>query len=436
MLKRTIGVSNPERGNRPLNRLQKKLFKWIPAKLRWALLRKKLKLNRLNQEEMSFSLATTAEELTAAYALLHDCYVQEGYMKPHASGIRCTIFHALPHSTVLICKYKGQVVSTVTLFKDSPLGLPSDKEYRNENDSYRKQGYQLCEVSSLATHPKFRGGDVTFHMIKYLWNYSTDCLGVTLLCCVVNPKAEDFYKAFLNFKRNGPEISYDFVEGAKGIHLTRDLICHQSWMKNQYQNFPFPANLYNFFYRETSPFFYPKRSFGLLVDPVFTPDMLSEFFVKKTDVFKSAEPYELALVRSAYALYSEIDVEEWGCSSITNAVHEDREFRYPTSMKASLECENLHAMGTVTDLSPGGFFFRTSAVLDIGQVHTVTFNLENQRFHFPVELRWQSVGPLHSGYGVRFLAPPESLIQELKQVCERLSRKATEYRGEHYAVGK
>ena len=41
-------------------------------------------------------LAETKHEVAAALGLLHDTYVREGYMKPHPSGMRLTIYHALP----------------------------------------------------------------------------------------------------------------------------------------------------------------------------------------------------------------------------------------------------------------------------------------------------------------------------------------------------
>ena len=44
-------------------------------------------------------LAETREELEACFRLLHDAYVASGFMRPDPSGMRVTIYHALPTTT-------------------------------------------------------------------------------------------------------------------------------------------------------------------------------------------------------------------------------------------------------------------------------------------------------------------------------------------------
>ena len=286
----------------------KKLIKRLPESLRLKVLRRVFTLPRI-KNDIIFKLATTSEELAQAYTLLHDSYVQEGFMTPAQSGLRCTIFHALPGSAVLIAKKNETVIATVTLIKDSPMGLPSDKEYLAENENERNQGFQLCEVSALAISPKFRSGLVTFHLIKYLWHYATDVLGVNMLCCVINPKALDFYKAYLNFKRNGKEISYDFVLGAKGVHITRDLTHHKQWMEKVFNHLPMKSNLYSFFYHEKSAFIYPDKKSLHILGPTFTKETFKEFFIDRTDVLKTATQADISLIKSAYAIYFDLPVE-------------------------------------------------------------------------------------------------------------------------------
>ena len=60
-------------------------------------------------------IADTKEELEACFTLLHDAYVDSGFMKPDPSGMRVTIYHALPTTTTLCAKYDGQVVGTLSL---------------------------------------------------------------------------------------------------------------------------------------------------------------------------------------------------------------------------------------------------------------------------------------------------------------------------------
>lgn len=402
----------------------KKIQRFLPSQIRHQIIRKQASLIAISSDDIVFKLATTAQELEEAYALLHDCYVKEGYMKANPSGLRCTIFHALPQAAMLIGTCKGRVITTVTLIKDSPLGLPSDKEYAMENNSYRKRSYQLCEVSALATHPDFRGQNLTFHLIKYLWHYATDFLGATMLCCVVNPKALDFYKAFLNFTQNGKETTYDFVEGAEGVHITRDLLIHKAWMKEKYSHEKPQRNLYNFFYKEASPFEFPKRSRVFLFDPVLTPAMLKDFFSKKTDVFSIAKDSELELVKSAYALNFDMERSDWIDSGNFQAESklQSRVFRYPVLVTAVLSSEQqsfeqFSVIGKITDICTEGLFFQTEKDLEFTRRYQILFEVENQKLLLEVEPRWQSgsqnrQGP--KGYGLRLISPSREIVQLLK----------------------
>lgn len=57
--------------------------------------------------------------------MLHDAYVDSGFMKPDPSGMRVTIYHALsPTTTTLCAKYDGEVVGTISLIRESALGFP------------------------------------------------------------------------------------------------------------------------------------------------------------------------------------------------------------------------------------------------------------------------------------------------------------------------
>lgn len=400
----------------------KNLIKILPEFLRLKVLRRNLVIPRLQPNEIIFKLATSASELEAAYGLLYKSYVSEGYMQPVQSGLRCTIFHTMPLSAVLIAVKNNEVIATVTLIKDSPLGLPSDKEYFQENESYRDKGYRLCEVSALAIDPKYRSGLVTFQLIKYLWHYSTDILEVNLLCCIINPKALDFYKAFLGFRQNGAEISYDFVEGAKGVHITRDLTIHKAWLKKVFNQKPLRSNLYKFFYEEKSSFIFPEKSSIHLVDPIFNKEIFIKLFSEKTDVLQMAKSSELALVKSAYSLYFDFSIT----SNLKNNNDPDdeyshRPFRYPSAIPALLYNQHFSVMGQITDLGTHGIFFHTTAIFNINQKYEIIFKAEDEILVLEVEPRWKapSSNKRHvAGYGLRFIKTPERLHSILRRLHE------------------
>lgn len=390
----------------------KAVIKKSPKFLRHPVMRKYVSISSLNSEDYVFQLATSKEDLEAAYTLLHKAYVDAGYAQKNESGIRCTVYHAMPHAQVLVVKYKSRVVATVTLIKDGPMGLPSDKEYIEQNAKYRERGLNICEVSALAIDPVFRSGYLTLHLIKYLWHYTENILDCNLMCCVINPKALDFYRAYLNFEKEGPEISYNFVDGAAGVYITRNLTVHRQWMKQVYDVNTLGGNFYHFFYRADSSFVYPKISGLCLTPPVLTPEMLEYFFMKKTDTLKVATQKEKSIIRSAYALYFDLPF-------LNDDLHEYyiRPFRYPSSTLALLTGEGVSIVGKITNLGATGLFFNTSAVLNFYQSYQITFLANDRVLCLDVDPRWQTPTLLEGyqqGYGLQFARTPFQLIAILK----------------------
>ncbi len=94
--------------------------------------------------------AETREELEAAYRLVHQSYMEAGYMAPHPSGLRVRAFEVLPQTATFIAVENGDVIGTISLIVDSPLGLPMEESYRAEVSALRRQGRKIAEVSSLA----------------------------------------------------------------------------------------------------------------------------------------------------------------------------------------------------------------------------------------------------------------------------------------------
>ena len=101
------------------------------------------------------------------------------------------------------------------------MGLPSDKEFKFENDELRKKGSKLLEVSSLAIDKKIRKKNhfVSLYLMKYLYNYATTNMGCDTITCVVHPRASDFYTALWGFHLNKKVVKYKFVNDALGVQM-------------------------------------------------------------------------------------------------------------------------------------------------------------------------------------------------------------------------
>ena len=100
----------------------RKTFSFLPRDLRFAFFRSFVDCDPAPDPRLVLHIAQTREDLEACFRLLHDAYVASGFMKPAPSGLRATIYHALPTTTTLCAKFEGRVVGTVSLIRESVFG--------------------------------------------------------------------------------------------------------------------------------------------------------------------------------------------------------------------------------------------------------------------------------------------------------------------------
>ena len=285
--------------------LMKKIA-FLPEFLRIKLIRQNIKIPS-PPENFQVNVATTQEELEKAYLLLHDCYVGMKLMAPDPSGLRCNFFSFLPYTTTVVAKIGDTVVGTVSLIKDSHVGLPSDKDFKFENDQLRLTGHGLVEVSSLAINPQFRNKShmVSLYLMKYLQHYTSHYMGCTTVTCVVHPRARDFYAAFWGFKANKKIIKYKFVNDALGVHVFGNIT--DDHLKPLAAKFPKEENRnpINFISKPEAFLHYPERKSGHHLDPIYTPQLLNYFMTERTQVHKNLSADELQIIHSAYSLFFE-----------------------------------------------------------------------------------------------------------------------------------
>ena len=112
-----------------LRKLRRQLMGCLPTPLRNALLRNFVHCDASPSPQLVLKLAQTREELCACFHLLHDSYVSSGFMKPDPSGMRVTIYHALPTTSTQtfspqsVCPAYSQCSRSRELESDTPFCL-------------------------------------------------------------------------------------------------------------------------------------------------------------------------------------------------------------------------------------------------------------------------------------------------------------------------
>jgi hypothetical protein len=263
-----------------------------------------IKKNFANIGEIEYKLASNKEEMEGALALVYKEYLMRGFILPkfYRSGLRLTLHNIVPGATVFIALKDKEIVGAVTLFPDSPLGLPMDEKYKEEADALRRQSRKICEVGQLATKSglfgpglfsmfNFKKLDFVFSLFKMVFQYALSTKKFDDICVVVNPKALLF--KFLLFEEMG-EIKY---YGFDRISINpKPAVAKRLDLRKVLEKARKKQGLYKIFLGEILPEEVFQRSF------FFEIEDLKDFFVKKTDLYKKASAQEKKYILSAHKI--------------------------------------------------------------------------------------------------------------------------------------
>lgn len=293
------------RARRLLHRGMRQAIASMPQPVRFRVARSFVDCDPSPDPRLTLKIADTREELEACFRLLHDAYVGVGFMKPHPSGMRATLYHALPTTTTLCARYDNEVVGTISLIRQSPIGFPLQAVF--DLSSVEAERGQIAEVSALAVHPKYRktGGAILFPLMKFMHQYCTQYFDVRHLVIAVNPYHIEMYEALLQFRRLPQKTvdKYDFANGNPAVGATLDLHQAERLFDKAYAGKPPRKSLHHYFFRMDLPNIQlPARRYFTTNDPVMTAELLDYFFNQKTDGFAQLDARKKAMLHELYDL--------------------------------------------------------------------------------------------------------------------------------------
>ncbi|QPF73682.1 GNAT family N-acetyltransferase [Roseateles sp. DAIF2] len=289
-----------------LHQGMRRLFGVMPQGLRFSVYRSMVDCDPEPDSRLELKIAETQEELEDCFRILHDAYVASGFMKPDPSGMRVTIYHALPTTTTLCAKYDGRVVGTISMIREGVFGFPLQSVF--DLSQIRAQEGNIAEISALAVHPDFRktGGAILFPLMKFMYEYCTEYFDTRHLVIAVNPDKIELYESLLFFKRLQERVvdSYDFANGAPAVGAALDLKQAPEVFRRAYGGKAARKNLYKYFVGLRLPNIkLPKRRYFTTNDPVMTPALLDHFFNRRSPVFTELDDRRKSLLWSIYEVY-------------------------------------------------------------------------------------------------------------------------------------
>ena len=281
----------------------RKLFSFFPRFIRFAIYRSFVDGDPKPDARLVLKIAETKEELEACFALLHDAYVSSGFMLPDPSGMRATIYHALPTTTTLCAKWDGRVVGTISMIREGVFGFPLQSVF-NLGQIRAKTG-NIAEISALAIDPVFRktGGKILFSLMKFMYEYCREYFDTRHIVIAVNPNKIEMYESLLFFERLQARVvdNYDFANGAPAVGASLDLLHAPEQFVTAYAHKRERKNLFRYFVQTRLPnIVLPSRRFFTTNDPVLTPAMMDYFFSQRTQVLSTLDDRKRLLLRSIY----------------------------------------------------------------------------------------------------------------------------------------
>ncbi len=334
----------------------------LPREQRFAIYRAFVDCDPAPSERLQLKIAETREELEGCFRLLHDAYVDAGFMTPDPSGMRVTLYHALPTTTTLCAKWDGEVVGTISLIRESALGFPLQAIF--DLSDLRARDGQIAEVSALAVHQRFRktGGAILFPLMKFMYEYCTTFFDTRHLVIAVNPNRIEMYESLLFFQRltaSGVD-EYDFANGAPAVGASVDLLYAPTVFKSVYGKKSARKNLHAYFTAVKLPnISLPKRRYYTTNDPVLTPELLDYFFNQKTDAFARLDDRKKALLHSIYDLREYRDVlpviPELHGQGVQLRQHQRYSVKCPGELRVVMTDGRQHYQMQVVEVSSFGF---------------------------------------------------------------------------------
>ena len=174
-------------------------------------------------------------------------------MKPDPLGMRITFYHLLPCTATLIAVWDGEVVGTISIIRDNPLGLPLESDF--DISGLKQRNVTVAEISSLAIKKNHRHrGKVLFPLLKFLWIYCKYHFSIDYMLIATNPKLDDLFEGILLFDKLDQRTveNYGFANGAPAVAKYLNLLTaplnyllaygHKSQLKNLFKYMVIPEN--------------------------------------------------------------------------------------------------------------------------------------------------------------------------------------------------
>jgi hypothetical protein len=177
----------------------------------------------LESHTIEYKIASNRQERAEAFGLAYRAYRRAGLCPESYHELRITPYQLLPTTDIFVAELHGETICTISLVRDSRLGLPLEVIYHDEVAARRRQGLSLAEVSCLADRRKDPRRYFPVFLEICRWMVQTARFrGVDQLLVAVHPRHSRFYRRYMAFETIGDVRRYPSVCDHLAIALSLD----------------------------------------------------------------------------------------------------------------------------------------------------------------------------------------------------------------------
>jgi hypothetical protein len=244
--------------------------------------------------------AISSADLQKAYKVVHDVFVEEGYILPRTCGMRVRVYEALPETATFVAKVGDAVVGVQSLVVDwQDLGLPSDESFGQEIRALRGPGRRLCEATGQSIAQAFRKSAVPTELMRCCYAHAT-ATGCNELITTVSPGHVRFY-SLLGFEQISPVRSYsaEVEDPVVVVRMNLDTIAARAAVAEEQQ--VGDDVFLKSYYLDDNP--YQQRVKAWVADAAAAfrdPALVRELFVEGSSILAECGPSELRVIRQRW----------------------------------------------------------------------------------------------------------------------------------------
>lgn len=144
-------------------------------------------------------------EVDTALALIHDGFVEAGYMTARPSGRRMHLSYLNPGTVFLLARAGGRPVGALALVADGPFGLPCERAFAEEVNALRAAGDRPLECGSLSLRPAQgrHAREVMIHIMATVAHLLAELPAGARAVAAVMPGSREFYRRMMGFSKIG-----------------------------------------------------------------------------------------------------------------------------------------------------------------------------------------------------------------------------------------